>query len=103
VKKSEVLPSKVQHLDISVSAKRAGGWTDNPEIIMVRCKALLNIVGTLSLYYPKADKPWVAKITIDTGSTGNDVPSSTYGRPSKIIAECKKYAIQSTCKFPFPI
>jgi hypothetical protein len=95
---------KVQHLDISVTAKRAGGWTDGPEITMVRCKALLNVVGTLNLYYPDADKPWVAKITIDTdGTKWEFVPSGTYSRPSKFIADCKNYAIEKTCKVPFPI
>jgi hypothetical protein len=94
----------VQHLDISVSAKREDGWTDGPEITMVRCKALLNVVGTLNLYYPDADRLWVAKITIDTdGTEWEFVPSGTYSRPSEVIAGCKKYAIESTCKVPFPI
>jgi hypothetical protein len=95
---------RVQHLDISVKIKNVLGWTDSPEITMARSKALLNIAGTLNLYYPSPSRPWIAKITIDTDGTAHEfIPSSTYSRPSQFIKDAESFALIKTgCRVVFP-
>jgi hypothetical protein len=78
------------------------GWTDSPEITIVRSKALLSVVGTMNLIYNTPTKPWNATITIDTDGTEHEfVPSGVYDRITSIENE-KNYAIKEGCGRPFP-
>jgi hypothetical protein len=97
-------PTKRQIVEISVTINRQGGWTDTSEIDMVRCKALLNVVGTLNLYYPNGVfRPWRAFITINTNGVGasDSAQNGIYSRGLGWFL-CRDYAVEKTCELPFP-